>query len=390
MTETDPTRFLQTSLSLAASLLEAIDAESALRAAMRAGSEALGADGCLFIPFDEFSPQFSPLAFGRVPAFDAELLSSPAQRQRCKVCKARHAGSECPLLRCAPNSSFIHCVPLRARGREAGLFSFIFSAEPDVGQSTARFLDEAARLTELALEALERGQWARQISSLPRGLEEEPPSLQPQIEARLILQERARLAREIHDGLAQTLAFLKIEIGRAENFLAQGKTAQAALLLKDSSRTLEDAYLDARQAIENLRRVPDECLETWLRQVAEDFEALSGLPVETDLRLSRDLPVNAQAQLIRIVQEAFTNVRKHARAGRVRLAAWEDGDETLIEVTDDGRGFDPADAMAAARFGLRGMRERAESIGAEFQVASRPNGGTTVQLRVPLRMGIKS
>ena len=132
-----------------------------------------------------------------------------------------------------------------------------------------------------------------------------------------------RLAREIHDGLAQTLAFLKIEIGRAENMLAQGKSEQASRILKNSSRTIGDAYLDTRQAIENLRRAPDDHLEVWLRQAAQDFEELSGLPVDLDLRLSRDFPANVQAQLIRIVQEALTNVRKHAQAGRVRLAAWE-------------------------------------------------------------------
>jgi two-component system nitrate/nitrite sensor histidine kinase NarX len=108
--------------------------------------------------------------------------------------------------------------------------------------------------------------------------------------------------------------------------------------------------------------------------------------MELDLRLTHDFPAGVQAQLIRIVQEALTNVRKHAQAGRVRLAAWEDEGETFLEVADDGRGFGPADSVAAARFGLRGMRERAESVGAEFQVASRPGGGTSILLRVPLRV----
>lgn len=386
MTEQRSDHLLQISLFFAASLLEAVDAEAVLRAAMRAGCEALGADGCMFMPFDEFSARLYPLAFGRVPAFDAALLTHPAQRQRCKVCETRRAGQWCPLLRCNPDSKFIHCVPLRARGREAGLFSFLLSAEPKVDQFTAQFLAEVSRLAELALDALARAEWTRRAGALPSELNEETRSLLPGVEARAILEERARLSREIHDGLAQTLAFLKIEIGRAENLLARGETEHAARILKDSSRTIADAYLDARQAIENLRRVPDENLETWLHQAAKDFEELSGLPVETDLRLSHNLPVNVQAQLIRIVQEALTNVRKHAQASRVRLAAWEDGEETLIEVADDGRGFSPEDALAASRFGLRGMRERAESVGAEFQIASRPNGGTTIRVSVPLRV----
>jgi signal transduction histidine kinase len=390
VTETESTRILQASLALSASLLEATDEASILRAAMRAGCEVLDAEGCLFMPFDEFAQKLSPLEFGRVPSCDGERESPPARRQRCKICEVRHAGRECALLHGDPDYNFIHCVSLRARGREAGLFSFVFASEPRVNESRANFLSEAMRLTELALDTLERGQLVRamQYSNASAALTEEAQSLLPQIEYRAILGERTRLAREIHDGLAQTLAFLKIEIGRAESLLAQGKSEQAGRILKESSRTIGDAYLDARQAIENLRRAPDDSLETWLNQAAEDFKELSCQAVDVDLHLTHDFPAIVQAQLIRIVQEALTNVRKHAQANRVRLAAWEDGEDTLIEVADDGRGFSPADSVAAARFGLRGMRERAESVGAEFQVTSRLGGGTTVQLRIPSRVGV--
>ena len=391
MTETESTRLLQASLALSASLLEATDEESILRSAMRAGCEVLGADGCLFMPFNEFEKKLSPLEFGRVILTSAGELSAPAQRQRCKVCETRHAGRECALLHGDPKSNFIHCVPLRARGREAGLFSFVFSSAPRLDESVSWFLSEAVRLTELVLDALERGQQVRSYLSnaLPE-LAVDVQSLLPQVEYRAILGERARLAREIHDGLAQTLAFLKIEIGRAENFLAQGKSGQAARILKDSSRTVGDAYLDAREAIENLRRVPAGRLDAWLGQVAEDFKALTNLPVDVDMHINSEFPIEAQVQMIRIVQEALTNVRKHAQASRVWLRAWEDEHEALIEVADDGLGFSTTDSITAARYGLRGMRERAESVGADFQVTSCPKGGTTIRLRIPLRVGVKS
>lgn len=391
MTETDSPRILQASLALSASLLEAHDDESILRAAMRAGCEVLGADGCLFMPFNEFAQRLSPLEFGRAPSFDAQRLSQPAQRQKCKLCEARQAGRECALLHGDPDSNFIHCISLSTHGREAGLFSFVFASEPRLEQEGEWFLAEAMRLSGLALESRERDlrlQHPGYAGAMP-ALTEEMQSLLPQIEYRVLVEERTRLAREIHDGLAQTLAFLKIEIGRAERMLAQGKSDQAARILKDSSRTIGDAYLDARQAIENLRRVPEERLDAWLRQVAEDFEVLTGLHVEVALNLTHDFPPNVQAQMIRIVQEAFNNVRKHAQADHVRLAAREQAGETLIEVADNGRGFSPADTVAAARFGLRGMRERAESIGAEFQVASQPGEGTTVCLHIPIREGVK-
>jgi signal transduction histidine kinase len=392
VTETAPTRILQASLALGASLLEAADETSTLRAVMRAGCDALGADGCLFMPLNEFAQRFVPIEFGRIPEFNAEGLLLPAQRQKCKLCETRQAGRECVLLQCNPDAQFIHCVALRLHGREAGLFSFVFSSAPRVDESLAWFLSEAMHLAEISLDALERGQLihSMQHSTPPSEFTEEMLSLLPQIETRAILGERMRLAREIHDGLAQTLAFLKIEIGRAESMLAQGRSDQAARILKDSSRTIGDAYLDARQAIENLRRSPDDSLKTWLQQAAQDFEELSGLSVGLDLRFVHELPANVQVQLIRIVQEALTNIRKHAQAERVRLAAWEDGEELLIEVADDGRGFSPTDLLAASRFGLRGMRERAESVGAEFQVTSHPRGGTTIRLKIPLRVGVNS
>jgi len=90
--ETESTRILQASLALSASLLEATDEASILRAAMRTGCEVLDAEGCLFVPFDEFAQKLSPLEFGRVPARGVERVSQPSQRQKCKICEARHAG----------------------------------------------------------------------------------------------------------------------------------------------------------------------------------------------------------------------------------------------------------------------------------------------------------
>jgi signal transduction histidine kinase len=392
VTQTESTRIIQSTFILGASLIEAMDEESILRACMRAGCQVLNADGCLFLPLNEFAQNLPPLAFGRVPSFDSAHLSNPAQRQHCKVCKNRHAGTECPLLHGDAEANIIHCVPLHFRGRESGLFSFVFSSPPKIDRSVEGFLAESIRLSGIALDARDRRQLIR--SSPPTEdfpeLSDEVRSLLAQREARAILQERARLAREIHDGLAQTLAFLKIEIGRAESMLSHNKPDQAASILKDSSRTLGDAYLDAREAIENLRRVPDNRLDGWLKQVAEDFESISGLPVEVKIDIVWEFPVQVQAQMIRIVQEALTNVRKHAQASHVKLTARELETELLLEVADDGRGFDPTNSIAAARFGLRGMRERAESVGADFQIASCPEkGGTTVQLRVPLRIGVK-
>lgn len=209
--------------------------------------------------------------------------------------------------------------------------------------------------------------------------------LMVRVEYQAVLEERARLAREIHDGLAQTLAFLKIQAAQMQYYLRQGKLDRLEEALAASHQSLGDAYQDVRQAIDNLRSLPETSTMEWLSRIAHDFEAASGLEVDTsNINMERDLPPPVQAQLIRIIQEALSNVRRHARARRVLLSASEEGDELVIEVRDDGAGFDPGRADADSRYGLLGIRERASMIGAEIELESHPGGGTALRLHLPL------
>lgn len=212
------------------------------------------------------------------------------------------------------------------------------------------------------------------------------------LEYTLVIQERTRLAREIHDGLAQMLAFLKMQAVQMQSALTQGDQQRLARLLQESRQTLAEAYNETRQAIDNLRAGSDEGLLPWLSHSGMEFERSTGIRVVASL--PEDPPAllpEIQAQLIRIVQEALNNVRKHAQAREVcitlrALAAADgasNGKDWILEIADDGRGFDPEDVPAAARYGLRGMRERAELIGAEFQVASAPARGTLVRVFLP-------
>lgn len=209
--------------------------------------------------------------------------------------------------------------------------------------------------------------------------------LMVQVEYQAVVDERARLAREIHDGLAQTLAFLKIQASQMQNYLARGEMERLTASLQASYRTLSDAYIDARQAIDNLRRVPANNPHDWIKQVAADFEQSTEIKVDVSaFAVSIEYPVNVQAQLIRIVQEALSNVRKHAHAQTVAILGHQDGSSVLIEVRDDGRGFAPESIEGNSHYGLVGMRERAESIGADFQITSQPGSGTVVSLRMPV------
>ena len=207
-----------------------------------------------------------------------------------------------------------------------------------------------------------------------------------QVEYQAVVDERTRLAREIHDGLAQTLAFLKIQAAQMQRFLERGETEKLTNTLQANYRTLSDAYIDARQAIDDLRRVPTSNLRDWIREVALVYEETTNQKVSILIdEFSLEYPANIQAQLIRIVQEALNNVRKHAMASQVKIVGHQEGDMYMIEICDNGCGFRPTDAApdGNSRYGLRGMRERSESIGADFQITSQPGMGTCVSVRVP-------
>ena len=200
-----------------------------------------------------------------------------------------------------------------------------------------------------------------------------------------VVQERARLAREIHDGLAQTLAFLKLQTAQMQAYQAQGDAGRLGRALKEHYQALAEAYLDTRQSIDNLRLTPDDGLEDCLERSLSAFEASTGLRVERAIQpLSHPAAPEIQAQLIRIVQEALSNIRKHARARTVRLSLREWQGQQIIEIADDGLGFDAEDVPEVSRHGLRGMRERADWIGADFQIISQPHRGTTVRLSLPV------
>lgn len=209
------------------------------------------------------------------------------------------------------------------------------------------------------------------------------------LEYQTVMAERARLAREIHDGLAQTLGFLKLQVAQMQGYLTHDELDRLKEGLQITYRTLADAYLDVRHAIDGLRIAPDEIgLERWLEQTIVEFQENCDIPVQLDIQpLQIQLVPEIQAQLIRIVQEALSNIRKHASADHIWVTYRSDGEDFILQIKDDGCGFSPEEIPGSSRYGLRGMRERAELIGAEFQVVSRKGEGTDVVIRLPFSIG---
>jgi signal transduction histidine kinase len=196
------------------------------------------------------------------------------------------------------------------------------------------------------------------------------------------LEERARLAREIHDGLAQDLWYAKLKHSRLAQIAGFGGDARQ--LSDEVEDAIDNALAEARHAVAAMRQGAETgpLLDMLARHV-DDFADRFALRAE----LTSEGPVpevgaRAQAELLRIVQEAMTNVRKHADATVVRVAVTTNG-ELRLTVTDNGRGFQPANVSSG--FGLESMRQRAAVIGAILTVSSEPHNGTRVELAMPMR-----
>jgi two-component system sensor histidine kinase DegS len=199
--------------------------------------------------------------------------------------------------------------------------------------------------------------------------------------------ERARIGREIHDGPAQALAnavFLVDDIERQ----VESAPGDAIDGLRRLRSLLRREIASIRDFISELRPplVDAAGLDVALRDAAESLRATTSLLITTDLRAPGDLLDDRQRTVVlRVAQEALQNVRKHAGASTVSVVSDVADDGWTLEIRDDGRGFDLGTVAARGRrnFGMQVMHERAELIGARFDVRSRPDGGTVVRLAIP-------
>jgi signal transduction histidine kinase len=212
--------------------------------------------------------------------------------------------------------------------------------------------------------------------------------LHRQVQELAAARERIRIAHEMHDGLAQVLAYVNTKAQVVREYLRQGRLGDAEGHLEQLSEAAREVYGDVREQILELRTTtPGEAgLARSLTEYVEKWERQSGIQVDVALPETLQLSPEPELQLLRILQEALTNVRKHAHAERVRVALEQRTGEVRLLIADDGTGFDLyADSpRQGPRFGLKTMQERAESIGGKLTLQSTPGAGTRVELRVPI------
>lgn len=208
---------------------------------------------------------------------------------------------------------------------------------------------------------------------------------------RAIIEERERIARELHDGLAQLLGFVNTKTIAARLTLKSRRLQETDQHLLRLEEAVREMFVEVREAILGLRMAGrGEGLVATLKDFAAQFSRLNNLPVEVIIQPETEhlpLAVEAELHLLRIIQEALANVRKHASAAKAQVSLRIDGGILELAVSDDGVGFDPEHVCSdrRPRFGLGTMHERAESIGADFRIVSRPSEGTRVTVRLALK-----
>jgi signal transduction histidine kinase len=210
-----------------------------------------------------------------------------------------------------------------------------------------------------------------------------------QVEEHAILEERQRLSRELHDNLAQALGILKIKSALAAELLSARQSNQVDTVLREIQDVAAQAYTDVREAIFGLRCVePEERgFVPSLQQYLNHYRASFGVDVNLVLHENEAVSLEPEdsAQALRIVQEALSNVRKHAHIGVAQVTIDSSSDSLCVCIQDKGSGFDLAaiDRQMTQGVGLSVMRERAQSMGGHIEIESEPGRGTRVTLHVP-------
>ncbi|HKY16030.1 MAG TPA: GAF domain-containing sensor histidine kinase [Microthrixaceae bacterium] len=260
-----------------------------------------------------------------------------------------------PHSRISPSSGSGLYVSLQTRGRLVGLLGLEHSLVDNYDDRDRRLLGGLADVLALTLDNSRRFSRLRSL-----GAEEE----------------RSRIARDLHDRLGQWLTYISFEL---EGIIASGS---------DSSPQLSRLYQDVQRALDELRETlrqlrsgvtASQPLSVVGRELVSRFVERTGIEVTWSVTSPDDhLPVGVENELLRILQESLSNIDKHSDAQHA-TASWEvEGDTGTLTVRDDGRGFDTTRGVRDSAYGLVGMRERADAIGARLTISSEPGQGTTI------------
>ena len=255
-------------------------------------------------------------------------------------------------------------VPVRLQQRLLGEINLFFRSTVELTSEEGDLLDALASHLASGLESLRAAALEREAA---------------------VGEERALIARELHDSIAQSLAFLKIQVKLLRTAAHNGQPEQVEAAFEELDTGLRESINDVRELLVHFRtRTNTGDMEAALQETLQKFKHQTGLP--TQLHVTGDglpLPADVQVQVLHVVQEALSNVRKHAQATQVVLDVVK-GETWQFVVRDDGRGFSADHGnRQSTQVGLRIMHERAARIGACVTVTSEAGQGTVVRLNLP-------
>ncbi|MBM3125288.1 MAG: sensor histidine kinase [Chloroflexi bacterium] len=206
-----------------------------------------------------------------------------------------------------------------------------------------------------------------------------------QVESLTLGRERERMARELHDTLAQGLAGLILQLEAVDTHLSRGQMERAQKIAVQAMERARSTLSDARHAIDDLRNDHSNIdVEAVLRAEAERFTSATGIACDLDVEITSKIPGPLAEHVLKIVSEGLTNIARHARAKNVDLQVEAHNGLLEMQIRDDGSGFDTNQIGKSGHYGLIGMRERARLAGGTVEALSLPGEGTTLKLRLPL------
>lgn len=202
-----------------------------------------------------------------------------------------------------------------------------------------------------------------------------------------LMEERTVIARELHDSLAQSLSYLKMQVARLQRLQREGDTEpdpREAEVVQDLRDGLNNGYRQLRELLTTFRLQFDSPgLEEALRQTSEEFSERLGFHVGLDYQVPpRMFSPNEEIHVLQIVREALANVHKHAQASQAQVSVYQKSGTLMVEVRDNGVGL-PAHGAPPSHYGLVIMRDRSLTLGGELSVANAEGGGTVVRLAIP-------
>ncbi len=273
----------------------------------------------------------------------------------CTLCMQQDA----PQQHVARGDAHLLSVPLRDQEGNHGVLLLAIPHDRDPEPWQIQLVEAIGRHIGIAIGTAQRAAQSRRLA---------------------LFEERSVIARELHDSLAQSLSYLKIQLGRLRSVLPTGTDGSVDAVMQEMRAGVNDAYRQLRELLTTFRlKMDGRGLQAALEDTVAEFARRGDIPIVSEHKLQGcPLSVNEEIHVLQIVREALSNVLRHAQASRaeVRLACDAQG-EVSVTIDDDGVGVDP---LAARRhhYGIAIMQERARSLGGEVQLQRREQGGTRV------------